>query len=190
MGHSRAHVAPPVSARSSGFGLSQRRADGRDLAGATELLVLGRDELGVFTHEDLAGIAQVELLREITEELAVDTRPHQPPVGVDVDLGDAQLRRAPELIIVHALRAGQPAAGRVDARNFFLRHRAGAVHHQREAGQALLDLGQHIEAQPLRAGELERAVAGADGACQRIHLAAGDEVLGLVGVSQLMALVK
>ena len=115
----------------------------------------------------------------------MDAGPHQATIGVDVDLCDAQLRRALELISIDALCAGQFAAGGIDARHFILGHRAGAVHHQREAGQPLLDLGQHIEMQSLCAAELECAVAGADGAGQRVTAGAGDEVLGLVRVSQL-----
>ena len=68
-----------------------------------------------------------------------------------------------ELLVVHALGAAQLAARGVDAGDLFLGHRAGAVHHQRETGQPLLDFGHHVEVEALRAAELERAVAGADG---------------------------
>ena len=59
------------------------------------------------------------------------------------------------------------------------------MHDQREAGQTLLDLDQHVEVQPLRAGELERAVAGADGAGQAVAPGAAHELLGLFGVGEL-----
>jgi hypothetical protein len=54
------------------------------------------------------------------------------------------------------------------------------VHHQREAGQALLDLGEDVEAQLLVAVELEGAVRGADGAGERVAAGLLDEVLGLL----------
>ena len=55
----------------------------------------------------LPGSAQVEVLRVVAEELAVDARPDQAAVGVDVDLGDAQLGGALELVVIHALGALQ-----------------------------------------------------------------------------------
>jgi hypothetical protein len=45
----------------------------------------------------------------------VNAGPDQAAVGVDVDLGHAQLRGAQELVVIHALGALQAAAGGVDA---------------------------------------------------------------------------
>ena len=98
----------------------------------------------------LPGRTQVEVLRVVAERFAVHAAPHQAAVGVDVDLGHAELGGALELVRIHALGALELAAGGVDARDLVLRDRAGAVHDQREAGQALLDLLEHVEVQALR----------------------------------------
>ena len=59
------------------------------------------------------------------------------------------------------------------------------MHHQREAlGQDLLDLFQHVEVQPLLAGELVGPVRGADGHGQRIAAALRDELGRLAGIGQ------
>ena len=154
------------------------------LTGAAEFDILAGDELGILSHEDLSRGPQVKVFRLVAEELTVHARPHQAAVGIDVDLGHTQFGGTLELIGVHAFSALQVATGLVDALHFFLRYRTGPVHHQRETGQALLDLFQHIKVQALRASELESAVAGADCAGQRIAAAALDELLGLVGIGQ------
>src|ERR1700679_891184 len=62
------------------------------LARRAEIVVPAGDELGIFIHENLARRAEVELARLVAEELPVDAGPDKPSVGVDVDLGDAELR--------------------------------------------------------------------------------------------------
>jgi len=39
-----------------------------------------------YHHEDLAGITQIEFLREVAEELAVDTRPNKTAIGINMTL--------------------------------------------------------------------------------------------------------
>ncbi len=144
----------------------QHGAQGIQLAGAAQFFILAGNELGVFGHEDLAHRAQIEAFGVIPEILAVHARPYQAAIGIDVDLGHAQFGGALELGIIHTLGALQLAAGGIDAGDLILRHRAGAVHDQRETRQALLDLGQHVKAQALGAAEFKGAMAGADGAGQ------------------------
>jgi len=52
-----------------------------------------RDEISVSLHEDLARRAEVEFRGLIPKKLAVDPGPDEPAIGVDVDLGNAELRR-------------------------------------------------------------------------------------------------
>jgi hypothetical protein len=115
----------------------------------------------------------------------MDAAPHQTPVGIDVDLGHAELGGLGKLIVINALGAVYLAASSIDAGDLFLRNRAGTVHHQREIRQLTLNLGQHIKMQALGAGELEGAVAGADGASEAIHARALDKFLGLIWIRQL-----
>ena len=58
------------------------------------------------------------------------------------------------------------------------------MHDDREAGELLLDRLEHLEVERLPALELEGAVAGADGAGQRIAAGLLDEVLRLFGIGQ------
>src|SRR5690606_36432301 len=101
-------------------------------------------------------------------------------VGVDVDLGHAELRGAGKLVVVDAPGRGvERAAGGVDALHFTLWDAAAAVHDQREAGQRGLNGLDAVEVQPLGAGELVRAVAGADGHGQAVAARLFDEQLRL-----------
>ena len=61
-----------------------------------------RDELGVFLDEDLARGTEIELAGIVAEELAVDAGPDQAAVGVDVDLGHAELGGGQIFVLVHA----------------------------------------------------------------------------------------
>jgi hypothetical protein len=154
------------------------------LAGGAEQHVAAGDELRVFLDEDLARRAEVELARLVAEELAVHARPDEAAVGVDVDLGDAELGGGQVLVDVDAHRAGDLAAGGVDAVDLLLRHAGAAVHDEREAGQAGLDLLEHVEVEGLLALELEGAVRGADGAGEGVAAGLLDEVLGLGRIGQ------
>ena len=95
--------APPVDwAVPEGLGLLLvREASGAaivELAGGTEKDILLGDELGVLGHKDLAGVAQVELLGMVAEELAVDAAPDETAVGVDIDLGDTEFGGLEEVL--------------------------------------------------------------------------------------------
>ena len=111
--------------------------------------------------------------------------PDETAVRVDVDLGDAHLAGLGDVLLGHALGAGQLAARGVDALHLVLRHRAGPVHDHREAGQELGDLRDDFEMQTLGAGELVGAVARADRAGQRIAARALDEFDRLLRIGQL-----
>ena len=56
------------------------------------------------------------------------------------------------------------------------------MHHEREAGELLLDLLEDVVAQLLVAGELEGAVRGADRAGQGVAAGLRDEVDDLLGL--------
>ena len=118
------------------------------------------------------------------EKLTVNARPNQAAISVDVDFGHAKFRRALELGGIHAPCAREVAAGSINARHLFLRHRAGTVHHQRKTGQTFLDLRQHVKMERLRARKLERAMAGADGDCQGIAATAFNEFARLFRIGQ------
>ena len=105
-----------------------------------------RNVLGVLGHEGLARSARVEVIGLVAEGLAIDGAPHQPAVGVDVHLADAQLGRRKILVLRHAAGILHLAARCVDPVYPFLRHARRTVHDHREAlGQDLLDLGQAIK---------------------------------------------
>ena len=136
-------LAPPLGTQGS--------ADLVELAGRAELHVLVRDELRVLLHEDLARVAEVELLRLVAEELAVHAGPDQAAVGVDVDLGDAELGgRANSFSSTPLAPLSAPPAALMRC-DLVLGHGRRAVHDQREAREQLLDLLEHVEVQPLRA---------------------------------------
>ena len=105
----------------------------------------------------------------IAEKFAMDAGPDQPAVGVDVDLGHAELGRGEVFVFVHAARGRiELSAGRIDPLDFFDRHARAAVHHDRRPGNSLLDFLDDVEVQALFALEFISAVAGADGGRERI----------------------
>src|SRR6478735_613373 len=144
--------------------LAEARAEIVQLAGGAEQHVAASDELRVFLDEDLTRRAEIELLRVVAEVLAVDAGPDQAAVGIDVDLGDAELGGGKVLVGVDTDRAGDLAAGGVDAGDLVLRDGGRAVHDEWEARDESLDLGEHVEVKGLLALKLEGAVRGADGA--------------------------
>ena len=100
----------------------------------------------------------------LPEVLAVDAGPHQAAVRIDVHLADAELRGGKVLVRIDAFGALLQLAARcVDPRDLVLRYRRRAVHDERESGQPLLNLENHVEVQPLRAAKLVGPVARADG---------------------------
>ena len=117
----------------------------------------------------------------------------QAQIGVDVDLAHGQLGGVAQFVLGDADGVGHLAAVLVDHLHEVLGHGRGAVEHDGEAGQALGDLLQHVEAQgrgnqdallvagALVGGELIGAVAGADGDGQRVAAGLGDELLHLFG---------
>jgi hypothetical protein len=100
-----------------------------ELTSAAKLLIFARDELGIFSHEDFSRWAQVKIFWVLEEIFAVDARPYQAPIGIDIDLGYTQLGCMLELVCVHTLCTFELAAGFVDALYLILRDRAAAVHH-------------------------------------------------------------
>ena len=168
----------------SGGLLAQAQAQVGQLAGRTEQHIAAGDELRVLVDEDLPRWAEVEFTGLVPEKLTVHPGPDQAPVGVDVDLGHPALGGGEVFIGVHAHRAGDLAAGGVDAVDFLLWDARAAVHDEREAGQEGLDLVEHVEMQRLPAFELEGAVGGADRAGEGIASGGLDEPLGLGRIGQ------
>jgi hypothetical protein len=80
----------------------------------SEQAVFVRDELGVFGHENLARGTQIEIFGLFQKELAVNARPYQTAIGIDVDFGHAEFRGGQIFVFVDALgtffRALPPAA--------------------------------------------------------------------------------
>ncbi len=100
----------------------------------------------------------------IAEEFAMDPRPDEPAIGIDVDLGHAEFRRRQVLVFVHpAGRGVELAAGGVDAFDFLNRDARAAVHDDGSAGNPLLDFLDDVEMKALLALELIGAMARADG---------------------------
>lgn len=80
--------------------------------------------LGVFGHEDLAWLAQIEILRVVSEVFPVDSAPYQATVGIYIDLGYSHRGGLADLVFIDALCALELAAGLVDSANLFLGDRA------------------------------------------------------------------
>ena len=154
------------------------------MTGTAEENVAAGDEFGVFGDEDLAGWAEIELGGLVAEELAVNAGPNEAAVGVDVDLGDAEFGGGQVFVDVNSHGAGDGAAGGIDAGDFVLRDGAGAVHNEREAVHAGLDLLEDIEVERLFTLELERAVGGADGAGEGVAAGLFYEFFGLGWVGE------
>src|SRR5579871_3266608 len=171
--------------------LGHRIAYGIELTGAAELLVFVRNKLGVLFNEDFARRAEVELARMIAEILAMNTGPDQSAIGVDVHLGHSELGRRKVFLLVHAAGGWIERATRlVDAGNLVLRHTGAAMHDERKTGNFLLNRRNDVEVKRLLSLELVGAVAGADGAGQRVAPAFPHKLLDLLRVGQAgMALV-
>ncbi len=99
------------------------------------------------------------------KELADRTGHGQTQVGVNVDFAHGHGGGLAQLVLRDADGAGHIAAVGVDHLNKLLGHGGGAVEHDGEVGQTLLDFFQNVKAElGLGAGlELVSAVAGADG---------------------------
>src|SRR5687767_15121508 len=116
------------------------------MAGGAKKLIAACNKPGVLAHEELPRPTEVELSRLVLKVLAVDSRPDQPAVCVDVDLADTEPRRRQVLLRINAFGAFlQFAAGGVDALDLVLRDGRGAMHHQGEPREPLLDLRHPIE---------------------------------------------
>ena len=132
----------------------------------------------------------------VLREILADGRGHRKArVAVDVDLADRALCRFAELFFGNADRVRELAAVLVDRVDFVLRDGGRTVEDDREAGELLFDRVQNVERQRRRnelaglrvagalfGGELVRAVAGADGNCERIAAGARCEVDDLFGL--------
>ena len=162
----------------------ERTAKIVERAGSSEELATAGDELRVFRDEDLPGWAEVELLRVLLEELAMNAGPDETAICIDVDLGDASLGGRKIFVHVDAHGAGNLAASGVNPGHFVLRDRRGTMHDERVVGQTVPDFFEHIEVQGLTPLELEGAVAGTKGAGQRVTARLLHELLSLSWVGQ------
>ena len=161
--------------------------------------------------EDVDDLVDVHLLHALAGGLQVLTRVEvvgvlghvfadggghcQAAVAVDVNLADGALGGLAELFLGDADGGLQGATVGVDSVDLILRHRAGAMEHDGEAGEFLLDGLEDVESQRRRqqtAGlgvdgallgfELVGAVGGADGDGEGVAAGAGGEVYDLLGL--------
>src|SRR5271157_2444684 len=143
--------------------------DGGVVAGVAGLAEL-RHALGHhFLHglaRGLEVVARIEPLGRFPEDLADGAGDGQAVVGIDVDLAHAVLDAELDLLDRHAPGGLQLAAVLVDDVLQMLGHAGGAVHHQVNVGQFVVDLNEPPHFERLAGGlaaELVSAVAGADG---------------------------
>ena len=140
-------------------------------------------------------LARVEVVGVLGEVLADGGGHGEAAVGVDVNLADGALGSLAELLLGDAHGGLQGATVGVDGVHLVLRHRAGAVEDDGEAGELLLDGLEDVEGQGRRqqaAGlgvdgallgfELVGAMAGADADGQGVAARAGGEVDDLFGL--------
>ena len=89
--------------------------------------------------------------RGLFDEYLADCRSHrQTPVGVDVDFANRRLRGFAELFFGDTDRRFELAAVFVDFVNILLRNRGRTVEDNREAGNALFDFFENVEAERRR----------------------------------------
>ena len=111
----------------------------------------------------------------------------QPNIGVDVDLAHAALDAALDFFHRHAIGLLYVAAKLANDGQPFLRHAAGAVHHQVGVRDLRMNGDDAVHGQNVARGlarELVGAVAGANRNRQRINAGLGNKVLGLHRVGQ------
>ena len=92
--------------------------------------------------EILPGIEMIRMLREV---LADHGSHCKTDIGVNVDLADSTAGRLAELFFRNADCAGHIAAVLVDFRDELLRNGRRTMEHDREAGQLLGALFEHVE---------------------------------------------
>ena len=128
-----------------------RRGTGSGLAGAAQDVdQLVSDQILDVGAGGLQVLAGVELVGVLLKELADGAGHGQAQIGVDVDLTHGQLGGVAQLLLRDADGVGHLSAVLIDHLHILLWHAGGAVEHDGEAGQALGDLLQHIEAQGRR----------------------------------------
>lgn len=84
--------------------LFQTGADRIKLASRTELFVFVRYEIDVLLNKDLPRRPEIELFGLIAEVFAMNARPDEPAIGVDVHFGDAEPGGRQIFFFIHAAR--------------------------------------------------------------------------------------
>src|SRR5580704_2842891 len=133
----------------------------RKRSGRPEFLILLGDELGVLIHKNFTRRPKIEFAGMVTEKFAVNACPYQPPVRVDIDLGDAKLCRRQVIVFVDTPRVRiKGSARRIDASHLFFRNTRTPVHHDRSSRNHLLDCLDHFKMKTLTTREFVRTVTG------------------------------
>ena len=151
----------------------RHRLDLVGLSGRAERLVAGLADRGHALGRLGQVLARVEVGLVVVEVLADRAGRGHAQVGVDIDLAHAVLDAFDDLFHRHAVGLAHVAAVAVDDLQPVLRHRGGAVHHQMDGRDALVDFLHPVDTQDLAGrllGELVGAVAGADGDRQGVEV--------------------
>src|SRR5690349_8474032 len=112
-------------------------------------------------------------------------RPNEASVGIDVDLGHAELRGRQILVFIYAARGRiQFATSGVDSLHLFDRHARTSVHDDWCPGNSFLDFLDDIEMKSLFTHELVGAMAGADRRGERIATGSPNEFDRFNGIRQ------
>jgi len=153
----------------------------------TALVLVESDEVVTSVGEVLTRIVVLGVL----DKVLADSSSHgETTIRVDVDLADGALDSLADLVLGDTDGVLDLATELVDGLDVLLRNRGRAVENDGEAGDALLDLVEDIEAEVgLGArGELDDTVAGADGDGEGVDASALDKVDDLVGVGVVAGL--
>ena len=157
------------------------------LSGRTELLETQTAEIAHAIHRRLQEFARIEFVRLRLGDATEFSRHRQPAVRVDVDLADAMLDAAHDLLDRHAESLPHRAAIGVEIVLQLLRHRRRAVHDEmgvRQFGVDRLDDAHREDVAVRLAREFIGAMRRAHRDGQRIDLGPHDEIDGLVGIGQ------
>ena len=158
-------------------------AHGVELTGGAELLVLVRDKIRVLLHENLPRRPEIELRGLIPEKFAMDPRPDQAAIGVDVDFGHAELGGRQIFFFVDAARGRiELAASSIDSLTSSIGTLELPCMTIGVPGNPFADPFDDIEMQPLLTFELVSAVTCADRGRQRITSGSFDEFDGFIRI--------
>src|SRR5215213_1760972 len=94
--------SPRVQGASSCGLFSECGSNGTELTRAAEFLVFVRDKLCVLILECFSRRSEIEFGRLVPKEFAVNARPDEAAIGVDIHFGNAKARGWQVFLLVHA----------------------------------------------------------------------------------------